>query len=316
MSAVLDTALFWTGLGARVLAINGVRPDGSCRCRPAKPRRPCECPGKHPLYSVCPNGVHGATADPIEASVWFTDNPTANVAVAGASQLADGRYLVGLDVDPRNDGDASLTALEATHGALPPTLRQLSGRGDGGGISWFGSSHPLQACVAAPGIDLLASGKYGVTVGSRHTAGGLYTWDVGAHPEDGTPIADAPAWLSRGTKRPTIAKPGHGDASDTWLGVAFGVIGWLGEPMPRGQRMAVCPFAHEHSDDRGRGRDSSCVLLAPARGYGRDGSFVCSHSHCKDRPLGKILDRLTPDAFAAATRRYPIELELVMTKAA
>ncbi len=273
-----------------MLAVNGVRPDGSCRCRPARPRKPCACPGKHPLYTVCPNGVHGATDDMIEAAVWFAENPTANVAVAGASLLVDGRYLVGIDVDPRNGGDVSLVAAVAEHGVLPPTLRQLSGRGDGGCVYWFATTTPIAKGVPFPGIDRQGKGTYCVTVGSRHAVGGLYTWAT----DPSTPIADLPAWLARGgEKRFTPAKPGHGDASDTWLGVAFGGMGWLGESLPRGARMVVCPFAGEHSDARGRGSDSSCVILAPPRGYGRDGSFVCSHSHCKDRPLGAVLGSLS-----------------------
>ncbi|MBX3209079.1 MAG: bifunctional DNA primase/polymerase [Labilithrix sp.] len=289
-----------------MLAVWGVRPDGSCRCRPARPRRPCPCPGKHPIGSLAPNGVHGATRDLSTVEAWFAEYPTANLAAACGQRMIDGRYLVVLDIDPRNGG------LISALGAYPDTVRSVT---PGGGVhAYYGSAAPIGKGSLGAGLDLQGAGAYVVAPGSSHASGGTYAWDAGAHPDD---VSIASVEIIGAPRRP-LARPrsAHGDAADTWLGVAFGVVGWLGEPLRGGKRMARCPWADEHSDDRGHGSDDSCVLLAPARGYARVGAWSCRHGHCSQRTIGDVLATLPQAAWDAASKRYPVELAILRRAAA
>ena len=49
--------------------------------------------------------------------------------------------------------------------------------------------------------------------------------------------------------------------------------GVIGEHRPHGMYYIACPLAHTHSNQTGRGADSSCVLLVPT------GLLKCSHQH-------------------------------------
>ncbi len=297
--------------GVPVLPCWGVRPDGTCRCRPVRPRKPCPTPGKHPISTLAPRGVYGSTRDLDRVCEWFGEYPTMNLAARCGEQMADGRYFVVLDVDPRNDGDLSLAMM----GELPETVRVLTPTG--GQHLYFASAAPIAKGSLGDGLDLQGVGTYVIVPESRHACGGTYAWDAGAHPDD-VKIADAPPQITSGRiRRPQAApRPALGDAADTWLGVAFGLMGWLGEPLPGGKRKVRCPWYAEHSDDRGDGRDSGTVLLAPPRGYARIGAFSCRHGHCAERSLGDVLAMLPQTAWDAATKRYPVELDLIMRRVA
>ena len=87
--------------------------------------------GKGPLVS----GHHGGSATPLDdvtRAAWRRDHPTANVGVV----LPDG--VLGLDVDAYGPkpGAATLAALVAAHGVLPPTWRS-SARDAPSGIYLF-----------------------------------------------------------------------------------------------------------------------------------------------------------------------------------
>jgi Bifunctional DNA primase/polymerase, N-terminal len=170
---------------------------------------------KHPYAKLAKSGVHSASLDPGIIKHWFGYQvPDANLGV-----VCD--RLVVLDIDPRNDGDQSLAALEQ-ESALPKTWRTLTGGGgehvifscpDGVAVRNYspsaGSIPPL-----GPGIDIRARGGYIVAPPSRHMSGRSYTWNVDYHPQD-TPLAPLPEWLverlvNRRTGRPPNSDGGGG----------------------------------------------------------------------------------------------------------
>lgn len=92
MSALKEAALSYARAGVSVLPCNGKR-------------------------AILEHGFHDATADPELVEEWWTEWPTANVAIHPGSA---GLLVVDVDVKVV-DGHESLSALEAEHGELPET---------------------------------------------------------------------------------------------------------------------------------------------------------------------------------------------------
>jgi hypothetical protein len=219
--------------------------------------------------------------------------------------------LVVLDIDPRNAGDETLGRLERELGPLPSTPRVLTP--SGGQHFYFRDDVGSYVATAGEGVDVKSAG-YVLTPPSIHPNGKPYRWDAGAHVED-TPIASLPdPWLALLTKRQKAAAPSREsasplpssgiDAANSWLGTAFDHLGWLGGAHPDGRRNVCCPWAHEHTDGRGLGQDSSSVLFAPAAGRTL-GGFLCSHGHCSGRGWREVFLALPRDAREAADRAFP-----------
>lgn len=182
-SPALTAALSYAARGWRVFPLHTVRADRSCSCG----ARGCSSKGKHPRTQ---RGVHDATTDTAQINAWWSEWPGANVGIATGA-LADGRFLVVLDEDPRHGGDETRAALEAENGAIPDTLRVLTG---GGGTHYFFVSAVAQTNSAGrigPGLDVRCVGGYVVAAPSNHESGRAYAWDAGAAEE----IAEWPAWL-------------------------------------------------------------------------------------------------------------------------
>lgn len=192
MSERLYAALDLIRRGARIFPLHGVQSNGGgplvCTCGKAD----CRAAGKHPLAQLAPSGLKNATSHESIVRHWFTEAPRANIG------MATGRTVV-LDVDPRHGGNESFAALEARHGALPHTLRALTG---GGGEHIFfrppeGLEIPNSAGDhggLAPGLDVRGMGGYVVAPPSLHITGRNYAWSVDHHPDDVQP-AEMPAWL-------------------------------------------------------------------------------------------------------------------------
>jgi transposase-like protein len=101
------------------------------------------------------------------------------------------------------------------------------------------------------------------------------------------PAAAAVIRASRGIDAPR--EPSENDAQDSLLGRCFLAMGWLGERLPSGARIARCPWSDQHGDGRGGGNDSSCVIF-PANTKSQLGYLVCLHEHCRGkRTLGDVL---------------------------
>ena len=168
---------------------------GRCDCE----RPVCDDAGKHPRVLGWQNE---ATTDPARIRFWWSRWPDDGIGLHAAE------FSV-LDVDPRAGGDESLAALEATHGPLPPTPRQLTG---GGGVHYLFRPNPAFGNRAGvrPGLDTRARAGFIVAAPSPHRSGRAYAWDVDAHPLE-VPLAEAPAWLAAVVRvkaqSPSAARP-------------------------------------------------------------------------------------------------------------
>ena len=143
---------------------------------------PCKPRGKEPLTG---NGFKDATTDRAAVLEWWKRWPDANVAIHC-------RDWVVLDVDPRNDGAASLEALFSTR-ADKHGFETLEAETGGGGRHYIfrNPGFSVTAKELAPGLDLKAAGGYIIVAPSVHPSGRLYAWID----EDVEP-SDIPEWLA------------------------------------------------------------------------------------------------------------------------
>lgn len=143
---------------------------------------------KAPITSIHHHGFKSATTDIDVIRRLLTDNPTANYGIVPPDDV-----LV-IDVDPKNGGQEPWEELLSAHGALPTTLRTLTGSTDGvrGQHIWFRAPE-----LPTGGGDLVAGVEYkcgpiGYLVGprSKHPSGDIYE-----RQGDIDHIAPAPEWL-------------------------------------------------------------------------------------------------------------------------
>lgn len=122
-----------------------------------------------------------------EIGDWFTRWPDANLAVVTGVVSA----LVVLDLNPRQDGEASLARLARENGPVPETVEAQSG---GGRHLYF--AHPggivPDRLDLAPGIDLRGDGGYLVAPPSVHASGANYRW---VRSPDVFHMESLPGWL-------------------------------------------------------------------------------------------------------------------------
>jgi len=110
-------------------------------------------------------------------------------ASSKATGATSGFFVVDIDGD---DGEATLRLLEATHGALPPTVEVITGKGrhcyfrlrEHGVIGNTASTIGL-------GIDTRGEGGYVLAPPSVHPSGRSYAWSVDSAAE----FAEAPEWI-------------------------------------------------------------------------------------------------------------------------
>lgn len=167
------------------------------------PTFPCEAGGKRPVTA---RGFHDASTDFDQIERWFRASPTANLAMPTGAR--SGLLVVDIDLKHGADGRATLAAVEARLGVLPPTL--VSATPSGGEHRWFAmptatirSSAGRLAGEDAPGLDIRAEGGY-VLVSPSTIDGRSYAWS------ERRPVADLPeAWIVALTpaERPTVTAP-------------------------------------------------------------------------------------------------------------
>lgn len=202
----LARALAIAAQGLPIFPVHEMAGPGACSCALGT-----GCPqkqqGKHPRL---PNGHKGASLDPNQIRLWWTDWPQANVAMA----VPDG--LIVVDVDPRNGGLVSLDTIESDPARGLPTTRTVVTGGGGAHVYYrapAGLSFPKNLDgLGHRGIDLKGLGGYVLTPPSNHASGGSYT---GAFNE---PITHAPPWLvalgrPRGEARERAARNRAGTTS-------------------------------------------------------------------------------------------------------
>jgi hypothetical protein len=297
LSPLLAAARAYAARGLHVFPCWELTPDGTdCACPRTHPSRDgaghCGSPGKHPRT---PNGVKDATSDPAILTRWWTQWPRAHIAIAAG---ASGLLIV--DVDPRNSGDASLAELEAAHGPLPETPRQLTG---GGGLHLV-FRRPDRPHVRGPrhglgrGVDVKADGGYIIVAPSGHLSGRVYLWEIGAGLDD-LPVAAPPAWLLErlDTRALRAASPAPSAVTDGLLGAALEAAGWLGRPLGPDKSTARCPQEDHHTT--GSRFNGSSIVYAP-QSPGGLGWFHCSHGHCGDLTPDDVLEALPTATIAAA----------------
>lgn len=175
-------AAVYADRGLIPLPLNWVRSDGACSCL-----RGAECgnPGKHPRVSW-KDFMTPADAATIQA--WWRWWSKAGVGIKTGA--VSGIFV--LDVDPRHGGDRSLRALEAEHGALPVTLRALTG-GDGEHIYLAHPGGEIRNDAGSKlgeGLDVRGDGGQVVAPPTLHASGKRYRWvNWPGH------LAQAPDWL-------------------------------------------------------------------------------------------------------------------------
>jgi Bifunctional DNA primase/polymerase, N-terminal len=259
--------------------------------------------GKVPHGRSVPRGHLDASSDPRVVGVWWQRAPNANIGIACAPS-----GLLVLDIDPRNGGDETFGELLRVMGPLPATWTTLTP--GGGQHYYFRFDGEVKRATLGEGVDVKHHG-YVVAPPSVHPNGGRYRWDAGAHPTESA-IASLPfEWRARVAayaRNVPLRKQSSGlDARRSFLGVAFASLGWLGPVLEDGRRLARCPWAEQHSDGRGLGRDSSAVLFSPVAGV-LVGGFHCSHGHCAGRGTVHVLRTLAdqfPRALDAGALAYP-----------
>ncbi len=140
---------------------------------------------KRPLVKDWP---HVATTDEVQIRRWWAHDPRASIGCPTGPDM--GAFVLDVDLP---EGPATLAALESEHGALPPTMEQMTG---GGGRQLFfrwieGREVKNSAGKLGVGLDVRGAGGYVILPPSGHPSGGRYAWKN----SKGTPLAEAPAWL-------------------------------------------------------------------------------------------------------------------------
>ncbi len=180
------------------------------RPRGKAPLFPAAHPGGHQCRGECGrtgHGFHDGTVDPGRIEAWWRCSPTANLGLV----TGDRSGFDVLDVDPRHGGDATLAALEAEHGPLPPTLEVATG--SGGRHLYFLHHEGLACAQGRPGrgLDVKADGGYVAAPPSVHPSGERYRWLSGRGPGE-VGLAKWPSWLLAllaPLARTVVASPAH-----------------------------------------------------------------------------------------------------------
>ncbi len=183
---------------------------------------PCVPNGKLPAIA---RGFHAATTNPETIKRhWRVSDRNIGIPTGSVS----GFWVLDIDGD---EGEASIRALEAERGRLPPTREVLTG--GGGRHLWFKYTGPIQSTTGriAPGVDTRADGGYVIVPPSIHPNGRAYSWSVDSYDQ----LAVAPDWLvQRARAKPqsiseralaTLSRPGkkfsRTDRSDAYGSAAL-----------------------------------------------------------------------------------------------
>jgi Bifunctional DNA primase/polymerase, N-terminal len=192
-----DAALGYASRGIPVLPLHyplphhgGLQPVPGNQPPPLRTGCSCRDPGcgqvgKHPLGSLVPHGVKGATCNRARILAWWSCHPHANIG------LATGHHFDVLDVDGP-EGAQAIRELAAEYGLVSsgPLVRT-------GGGGWHYYLAPTGLGNARPAglehVDWRGRGGYVVAPPSRHASGHPYQWITGRDLD--APLAEVPAPL-------------------------------------------------------------------------------------------------------------------------
>lgn len=170
------------------------------------------------------NGFKDATNDPATVRQMWRKWPDANIGIPTGEPSG---WLV-FDIDPRNGGDASLTALIEEHGdAWLETLQAKTGGGGHHIIFAYPRGSNIRKGKFAEGIDLQSDGGYIIVAPSLHASGQHYEWLNDLKP------APAPEWLIKRLteeRQPTQAASSDKTQPRAKSGASIGAV------IPEGER--------------------------------------------------------------------------------
>lgn len=290
-------ALSYAKRGWPVFPLHQALGGQSCTCG-----NQCGNPGKHPRTK---RGLKDATTDAAQINAWWTETPDAPIGIV----CGDAQNLLVIDIDPRNGGDATWDRLVNEHGPIA-TVRVKTG-GGGEHLYLRAPKVPVKSRGNAlgAGVDISSNGHYIVAPPSLHASGSRYEFAPEAGLADIEP-AECPDWvveLANAPRPKGKAKAKQDAPADTrgWLAVAFESWGRLGPWVSAaGAFQACCPWQHEHSDGRGDGQDSSCVVFPPTADRTM-GWWKCEHAHCSTRSQDDVRRVIPESARRAADKAYP-----------
>lgn len=194
-SSNLNHALKYASIGWQVFPLHFIT-EGKCSCG-----KSCKSPGKHPILS---GGFKGATLRKDMIKKWWTEHPNANIGVRTGKESG----IFVLDLDPKNDGEASFDKIEKVYGKVPDDVFSVTGSGGRHYIFKHPGDIGKSTTNLWPGIDTRGDGGYIVVPPSNHISGKEYFWDTEADPLNGALPKAAPEWLIKklGQKK-ALAKP-------------------------------------------------------------------------------------------------------------
>lgn len=142
---------------------------------------PLQPHGKEPATK---HGFLDASKDPEQIREWWTADPERNIGIATGSVSG----FVVIDIDPRNGGYESWSALLKEYGSVHPQRIALTG-GGGRHMLFAVPDYPLRSKLAE-GIDVKGDGGYIVAPPSIHPSGDAYEWE-----KEGSDLTGLPTWI-------------------------------------------------------------------------------------------------------------------------
>lgn len=145
--------------GFPLFPVWGVTETGECRCSEGLA---CEKPGKHPLVR---RWRQIATTYIPTLAKFALKHPYANWGIATGNRLPSGDYLTVMDIDERNFGHGSLSALERLElGPLPATREHSAGGGPHKFFIYSMGFHSSPGAIGQ-GIDVQSFGRFVIGAG-------------------------------------------------------------------------------------------------------------------------------------------------------
>lgn len=173
---------------------------------------PCHAGTKNPATD---NGFYAATTDAETIRKWWAKYPNANI---GHYPYPSGNAVIDVDVK-KGDGRVQLEALEAKHGKLPSTQKQITP--STGDHIFFRATQPMPNNKLSPDIDIRCANGY-VMLAPSFADGHAYEWLDGWSPEDAVldlDFAEMPQWVidvqQAGIRE--AAKPSNTEGSPTYI---------------------------------------------------------------------------------------------------
>jgi hypothetical protein len=191
----LNHALKYASIGWQVFPLHFIT-EGKCSCG-----KSCKSPGKHPILS---GGFKAATLRKDVISKWWTEHPKANIGVRTGKESG----IFVLDIDPKNDGEASFDKVEEVYGKVPDDVFSITGSGGRHYIFKHPGDIGKSTTNLWRGIDTRGDGGYIVVPPSNHASGKEYFWDAEADPLKGATPKAVPQWLIKKLGQgKTLVKP-------------------------------------------------------------------------------------------------------------